>query len=292
MKIGRDEIMNTDRTFGEPVGDIITRRKSVRTYTGAPVLPEVQEKIEAYAANAQGPFGVKTRLVLLDKPQVKSDEKIRLGTYGVIAGANLYMAGVVEQKERAMEELGYALESVILYMTHLGLGTCWLAGTFNKGEFKKAADMQSNELLPIVTPVGYESGIKTPIDILFKQPWRKERKNWKEIFFQDTFETPLSRAGAGPFDTVLEMVRLAPSASNRQPWRVVKTGDDYHFYIVHTPGYDRVYGYDIQKVDMGIAMCHWELAAKEAGLGGKWEDRDPGLVKAGAVEYIATWAGK
>lgn len=277
--------------FSEPIAELISHRKSVRTYSNMPVAEEVRAKISEFASGLQGPFGVKTRLVLLDKAKERTDEKVRLGTYGVISGAGLFMAGVVEKKERAMEELGYVLEEAILYMTHFGLGTCWLGGTFGRGEFSKAAAVQDNEYIPIVTPVGYASSLRTPIDILFKQPWRKERRDWKELFYRDTFVTPLTAGEAGEYAGPLEMVRLAPSASNRQPWRVVKTDRDYHFYLAHTPGYDRLFGFDIQKIDMGIAMCHFALAAKEAGLAGKWETADPGLVKEGPVEYIVSWKG-
>lgn len=57
--------------------------------------------------------------------------------------------------------LGYSLEKVILYRTSLGLGTVWLGGTFNKGNFAKAVNLKENEILPIVSPVGYEGGKKS-----------------------------------------------------------------------------------------------------------------------------------
>ena len=57
--------------------------------------------------------------------------------------------------------LGYSLEKVILYCTSLGLGTVWLGGTFNKGNFAKAVNLKENEILPIVSPVGYEGGKKS-----------------------------------------------------------------------------------------------------------------------------------
>ena len=41
---------------------------------------------------------------------------------------------------------------------------------------------------------------------------------------------------------------------------------------------------------MGIALCHFELVARETGLGGAWVVEDPGLVAAGSgCEYTATW---
>ena len=90
---------------------------------------------------------------------------------------------------------------------------------------------------------------------------------------------------------------MAPSASNKQPWRIVHRGRDWHFYLVRTKGYGKESALfsalrlaDMQRVDMGIAMCHLELAARELGLAGTWTFEEPGLgaLETG-VEYTATW---
>ena len=80
-----------------------------------------------------------------------------------------------------------------------------------------------------------------------------------------------------------EMVRLAPSASNRQPWRIIRHGVSWHFYVQRSSGYRRTARLggvpDLQRVDMGIAMCHWELTAREAGLHGHWVVQEPAIAK-------------
>jgi hypothetical protein len=43
---------------------------------------------------------------------------------------------------------------------------------------------------------------------------------------------------------------------------------------------------------MGIAMSHFELAAGELGLEGRWEVKEPQIQKPDAsIEYIASWVG-
>ncbi len=58
------------------------------------------------------------------------------------------------------------------------------------------------------------------------------------------------------------MVRLAPSASNKQPWRIViGANGDAHFFIRRTPNYSEgKLGYDIQRLDIGISIAHYEIA--------------------------------
>ena len=64
--------------------------------------------------------------------------------------------------------------------------------------------------------------------------------------------------------TALEAVRLAPSAVNKQPWRVVVTENAAHFYEKKDKGYDNG-TYDLQKADLGIALYHFENQCREEG---------------------------
>lgn len=52
--------------------------------------------------------------------------------------------------------------------------------------------------------------------------------------------------------TPLEMMRKAPSATNKQPWRAVVEDGCVHFFEQKTCGYAKD-GVDIQKADLGIA---------------------------------------
>ncbi len=87
-------------------------------------------------------------------------------------------------------------------------------------------------------------------------------------------------------------LRLAPSASNKQPWRVLRddSSGDFHFYLSRALGYTLLRGISLQDIDMGIAMCHFELTARELGITGKWmvDDNAP---KSESLDYIVSWQG-
>jgi hypothetical protein len=92
------------------------------------------------------------------------------------------------------------------------------------------------------------------------------------------------------------MVRQAPSASNKQPWRIIRQGGAWHFYLLRTRGYGAGLAGkimkldDIQRVDMGIAMCHFDLTAQERFLFGEWAIREPRLEGPDAgAEYVVSW---
>jgi hypothetical protein len=50
---------------------------------------------------------------------------------------------------------------------------------------------------------------------------------------------------------------------------------------------------DLQRLDIGIAMCHFELTARHQRLKGEWVSSDPGLplIDKNTV-YIAMWNEK
>jgi hypothetical protein len=162
----------------------------------------------------------------------------------------------------------YLFEQAILYCTDLGLGTCWLGGSFSRSDFKKQINLSPTEKLRIVSPVGYAGDRKRFLEkyIVNAEKKHASRKPFGELFFDKDFNTPLAETDAGLFLTPLEMVRLAPSANNMQEWRVLLEDRALHFYKKPYLQYDTI--------DMGIALCHFELTCKELGIGGKYQVLD------------------
>ncbi len=271
--------------------EIIKKRTSVRTYEEKPVDDKCKAELEKICEEyRQGPFGSSLRFQLLDLGKINRQELQSLGTYGVIKGARLYILGAVKEDRYCMEDLGYLMEEIILKATVMGLGTCWLAGTFNRGSFAKQMKLEEKELLPAITPVGYPGEQHSTVNGLIRFGVRAHRrKPWEELFFNADGK-PLSKEEAGTYRDALQAVRLGPSATNRQPWRLVRDlHGKYHLYLKETPLYNRVLGkIRIQNIDMGIAMCHFELVARQRGNQGSWQVKEPELDFPG-LKYIASW---
>ncbi len=276
--------------FNRPVLDIIKSRRSVRTYRGEPLTEDVLQQLRNYISSIKGPFKPKVRLELIDNSSIGQSDGGRIGTYGVIKGSKDYVAGVVEEGEKNLEQLGYVLESFILYATSLGLGTCWLGGTFKRSQFSSLVGLKDQETIPIVTPIGYPGAKKSIVESLMRfGAGSDQRKQWEELFFSNSFLQPLVK-NETIYCQALEGVRLAPSASNKQPWRVIKLNGTYHFYIKRNKGYAKSLGFDIQSIDMGIAMCHFELVLKELGISGSWKTANPLLLDEGlGLDYVVSW---
>ena len=240
----------------------IQKRRSVRTYSGEPLREEHIAQIKQYINQLQAPFGAKARIELIS---VNSDEKpIKLGTYGFIKGASEYMVLIYDEAFFGETAAAYMFEQAVLFCTDLDLGTCWLA-TFSRSDFKKQIQLGPNEKTRVVSPVGYASDRKRFLEkyIVNADKKHSSRKPFGELFFDRNFDNPLTETGAGRFLKPLEMVRLAPSANNRQEWRAVLDDKAVHFYKKPYPMFDAI--------DMGIALCHFELTCKELGIEGKFE---------------------
>lgn len=282
--------------FNKRITDIIRQRKSVRSYTDQPVEKEKEASLNAFLSeNTSGPFGTKSRFILIAATAQDKESLKGLITYGMIKNPAGFIVGAVEKKPYNLEDFGYLMEKIILKATDLGLGTCWLGGTFNTGGFAQKIALKPDEVLPAVTPVGYAVTKLSVMDSVIRtSAGANNRKPWSSLFYKD--DNPLSIEQAGRYATPLEMVRLAPSANNFQPWRIIMESKSnlFHFYIKRLPGLKQLsfMKSDLQRVDIGIAMCHFALAAEEEGLKGIWTVNDPGSGGAAKkLEYIATWVG-
>lgn len=272
------------------MADAIGQRISVRSYSGQPLEEEVREKLAEICRGPHcAPFSSPVRFRLLDTEPLDGKSLRRLGTYGTITGERLYILGATVEGKRALVDFGYCLEEIILQATALGLGTCWLGGLFKRSAFAAHMDLKEDEVLPAITPVGYAAEEISAAERLARfSLGAKKRKDWAELFFQADGLSPLELQDNDSYQAALEAVRRGPSASNRQPWRI--TGEDGHrfaFYLKANPVLNLAVK-DIQFLDMGIAMCHFTLAAGEAGLAGRWVENPPDQPPRG-LRYIATW---
>ncbi len=245
---------------------LMQKRTSVRTYEKKPVDSEKLDMLRSFFETAcENPFDAKVRFDIVEGGSGK------LGTYGFIKGAKVFFAGCVKKSGYDIEGFGYAFEKVVLYATALGLGTCWLGGTFKRASFTALMKPGKDEIMPAISPLGYTAEKKTLTEkMVAAGAGARKRKRFGELFFDGDAKTPLF-IEEGQLKSCLEMVRIGPSASNKQPWRVVRKGDALHFYLALDKHYagNTMYGFTMQRIDMGIAACHFELAAKELGFDGR-----------------------
>jgi nitroreductase len=284
--------------FATKVSTLVRQRHSCRTYVPKPIEERQQRSLaEFLAANCAGPLGSQARFVLVAATDEDRKSLKGLGTYGFVQGATGFVVGAVRHGRHDLEDYGYLLERAVLFATDLGLGTCWLGGSFYQSSFARKVAATRDELVPAVIAVGH-SAQRGDVRGRIREYARNHQRLGNELlFFSRKFGQPVDAGQVGAYANALEAVRWAPSASNQQPWRIVQTEDAWHFYLRRTQGYGKgtllfsLLGLaDLQRVDMGIAMCHFELVAREFGLAGGWVLEEPEIEKPDqSTEYVVSW---
>ena len=238
----------------------IRGRRSVRTFDRMPLREEDAERILECARQADSPYGIPIEWRILSASEHGLSS-------AVITGAGTYIAGKMKEVPHAEEAFGWSFEKAVLFAQSLGVGTTWMAGTLNRPAFNRAMDLREGEVLPCVSPLGYPAAKMSVIETVMRRGMKNTgRMDFGKLFFDGSLSDPLTPEKAGDLRLPLEMVRLAPSAVNRQPWRVVVDGDRAYFYESKALSRIRGEGWDMQKIDMGIAMCHFALSLEELGM--------------------------
>lgn len=266
----------------EHIAEVIRSRRSVRTFDGKEVSSEDLEKLTSFMEKIENPYGIQVEFKLLDA------KKQGLAC-PVVSGTNLYVGAKAKRVPHIEEAFGYSFEMLVLHAWSLGIGTVWIGGTMDRASFERAMDLNEDEMMPCVSPLGYPSPKMSLKENMMRKAIKAgSRLPFETLFFDGTFQEPLTVEKAGKLAGPLELVRSAPSAVNKQPWRAVADKNAVHFYLKRNKGYISDAAGDLQKIDLGIAICHFVLGAKENGMDVSLAISDPGIAVEGDTEYIAS----
>lgn len=241
--------------------ETILQRRSCRTFNGLRLDHQTTARINELTGHAMPLFkDVAMPAIKL----VNSDNASgQLGTYGFISGARQFLVMAYGETLPEQVQAGFVFENLILSMTAEGLATCWLGGTFRRGQFVQAmGDVAAGWKVGIVSPVGHPTPKSRLAERLMRRMVKADgRKPFATLFKGVAEDTPLGK--------ILSAVRLAPSSSNSQPWRCeVRRGERGKNIVAFSCATDNRFS----AIDMGIAYCHFILASENVGM--KW-DIDP-----------------
>lgn len=260
-------------------GDIlgaIQRRFSLRSYADRPVEPDLLKRLLALSSTADHLTDVPPRVAL-----VSGTERTRqlltymIGSYGLVQNPPHLLVGVLPaESDAARLDLGYVLEQVVLEATRLGLGTCWVTGSYDAQRAGDAVGLAAGEVAAAVCALGYPDEGRRGRFHSRTVRWLARghtRKPLTEIVFAEQWGQPWSPDGIDPtLVSALEHARLAPSAANRQPWRFILGSGRVVLALVRPA-----------PIDGGIVMAHLALACAALGRAGRWLVRlgDPTLAR-------------
>lgn len=256
-------MVNQPNRHQETLTQAIHRRKSIRSYSGAPLAPEHLGMLKGIAKNAPRLTDTPVRFAFVeDESQVDHILVGILGGYGKVKNAPALLVGIVGPGSHPAESLGFTMEYLILEATRHSIGTCWVSGTFRRKDVVEIVHSKAGEQVLAVSPLGYAVGAGGG-ELIKSIVGAKKRKPLKDIVFAGHWlgDSQSLLDTQAHLKRIVEAVRWAPSALNRQPWRLILTEKAAVLASVSKNS----------GLDNGIAMAHWAIAAHEEGIPGKWE---------------------
>jgi hypothetical protein len=193
-----------------------------------------------------------------------------IGAYGTIKGAKAFIAFVGNSRHPAVEEqVGYMGEGIVLDAEASSLNTCWVGGTFKRELVDSLVDLQKNEKVYAITPVGYaQKRLNFEERVMAGFGLMHRRKSLSET-------TRGLKKSQWPrwMKMSLEAARVAPSAVNRQPWMFLL--DENSISVAVNDKKLRRESTMSKRLCCGIAMLHIDIAARQSGVTGEWEFLNP-----------------
>ena len=222
--------------------DVIFKRRSVKRYDLTPLDEEALEEISNQLKNLKPMYDdIKTEVKILPLEQVEAKKKKKQAPH--------YMAIFSEPKGDYLVNAGYMLQEMDLFLSGNDIGSCWL------GSPRPNEDVLKNSDLEFVIVMAFGNPQK-PEELHRNSASDFKRKSLDEI------------SNIKGLDEVLEVVRLAPSSGNSQPWFF--TGDEN---IIHAYG-AKPYAVKEHKaakvkkyntISMGIGLYHLQVALEHFG---------------------------
>lgn len=253
--------------------DAIGVRRSRRRYSDRKVARAALESLQTFCREFRLAPGVRVTLTE-DRGGLYTGVLDKVGgAYGRVEGAPWAAAFI--GPEGSEIEAGYVGEAFILEATRLGIGTCWVAGMFDREAAQRRFALEPGERVIAVTPLGHPLERKQFVERMMSAAVRSAaRRQIEEIAPGLSRGLALGRAPSPDWAvTAVEAARLAPSGANRQPWRFRLEGD-----ALVMAAAEKVYW--TAPIDYGIAMLHIELGAAHEGVYGAWEHLpDPDIAR-------------
>ena len=214
--------------------EMIPRRRSVRSYEERAVEEQVLAQMNSFMQNLRPLIdGALPVARVIPTREAAFLQKWRNPQF---------LAFYAPNTQEGLMNVGFMYQQLDLYLQSLGLGTCWVGlGT------------------PVDTIHKPPEGMKLAVMMAFGYPADVPERAQAADFTRRSMQHMTDRD-----DARLEPVRLAPSATNSQPWFFLHEGDVLHVYreklsLIRQRTHGRM-----NAIDMGIALAHLYVTHPES----------------------------
>ena len=213
--------------------ELMKQRHSVREYLDKPIEQEKREVLNKLIDKVNKQYGTHVQIFYDDPSAFKNAS----ASYGNFSGCNNYIVLVGTDAETC----GYVGEIIALKAQEIGLNTCFVALTYQKGVVKNKVSMEKGEKIQCNVALGYG---------------KSAGANHKNKKAEDVVE--LKGEKPEHFDEVVEACLLAPTAINQQKFKITAQNGEI---IVKKYGF----GFYLD-MDLGIVKAHKDLILGKISL--------------------------
>lgn len=211
----------------------IFQRRSIRNYNQQPLDEPTLNKIKKQFEVLKPLYeDIKTEFIVLTSEDVNQR---------MMKKAPHYIAAFSERKEGYLTNIGFMLQQMDLYLSMNGIGAC-----FQGIPSVKKHVLKSTELKFIILLAFGEAN---------EQLHRLDISEFKRKSFQEISNNTEARE-------IIEAARMAPSATNSQPWYFTGDSNTINAYIKKPNVLKRIMAGKYPPIDLGIALYHLNIAAE------------------------------
>lgn len=219
----------------EDLYPVIFKRKSIRNYNLTPLDDDVLNEISELLNHIKPLIDdIKTEIKIINTGDVNRR---------MMKKAPHYFAVFSETKEGYLTNIGFMMQQIDLRLSARGIGTCWQGIPMPKKEVLNSSNLKFIILMAFGDP---------------SEPLHRDSSGFKRKSIDKI--TDIEDAAE-----ILEAARLAPSATNSQPWYFMGDKNLIHVYSVKP---SILKGLVINKyipIDVGISIYHLKVASEHFG---------------------------
>ena len=238
-------------------------RHSVRRYKNEPLTGEIKSALSAEVTMTNThEAGLNFQIIFDNGDPFQGFSR----SYGMFGNVRNYLVCIVDASfANAVERAGFFAEQFVMKAVGLGLGTCFVGGTFSEKEIDIPKHVY--ETIPFIVTFGYpEKKTQTLLSSLAMKISHRHDLPARG-FFEGTDDEFRKACEKYPFlPDGLEGLSCAPSSLNRQPVRV-RLDEERNLRIHNLKKYPK------NEIDLGIGKFNFASAANA----GDWEWGDDAI---------------
>lgn len=229
----------------------IYRRRSIRKYLSEELQVGILEEIKEASRSVKKLYEDNDIDIHIVEDGTRFQNMITgiFGIWGKIRAPH-YIVVTSNKAEGYLENAGFALESIVLSLTNVGIGTCFIGRGINQQLLKTMIPLKKDHEVVSIVSFGYPKN---------EESKRKNIIRWKKRMELDEFT---SGYVTKTWQHILDAVRMAPSAMNTQPWRFFIDKNTVDIYSINKKCFFVKNSSKMNRIALGTALYHLYIAAK------------------------------